>query len=340
MKKCGLLILSFVLLSGTVSAVFSSSSANAWSGDLPACSNVSANWYSNLKKDSRYNDSKTAFIVFQRTWYGAPFNGQTGMLVAWDNVTNSNSLYLTGDASNHAIDGGTADSSFAIDGSGNLTDTTSSFPAGAGFGMSDLTCVTAVQNMTYASSWTGNHFPTAVTPNPDSKVNCNWYDAACWVGQFSNNIINSLQDMWNSIVQMYTQFINFLTGLFVPSDQNIFLTFFSNLNTTMHQKLGFLTYPFDFVGQMGTQMMTLVNSTDKSEWHCVPNGNGVGELGVCGGICVPNVLGSNQLCVMQVGELEQTWPALWNATIIIGRAAWIISIIELCRLKYFEVVKG
>ena len=136
----------------------------------------------------------------------------------------------------------------------------------------------------------------------------------------------------DGIIGIFERLIQFLTGLFVPSDENIFKTGFSDINTYLHYKLGFLTYPFDFVATQVSALMTIVNSDNKM--------SGTILLSVVArGLFVPIIYWAIVRYVL-IRVLLNTNFRNCGLLIFFLRLVVAVSLVELMRNKYMSVVKG
>lgn len=166
---------------------------------------------------------------------------------------------------------------------------------------------------------------------------CEWHDALCWISQGITSIGNSISEFFNGFVKVIQNLMEFIGQLFVPGDDNIFLKSFNQLNDYMHKKLGFLTYPFDFLSSIFNTLMVVVDSDNKAEWHCVAGSPH--QARVCAGLCAPRVLGDSPLC-LKFTQLETVFPPLWTSIIFVVRFCVVVGLVELMRVKYYSVVRS
>ncbi len=147
--------------------MFSTGSAAAWSGSLPACSGYPTDWESQLEADSRFN-SNTSWIAFRRDWGGPPFNGQNALVVVWNqpnygSQSQYNQLYFVGNGVDETANGMSypiGSTTLYVVSQGGITDITSS-SSGSFATMFDLNCVEDVHNVQY-QSWIGDTYPDAI----------------------------------------------------------------------------------------------------------------------------------------------------------------------------------
>lgn len=128
--------------------------------------------------------------------------------------------------------------------------------------------------------------------------------------------------------------MEFFSHLFVPGDDNLFVKAFDNINDYMHKKLGFLTFPFDFVASVFKMFFN--NFRLGSEVSCKPQ---LYMNYACHPICAPNVFGSAPLC-LSISDLENRFPQLWQAIIVVVRFCVVIGLVELMRIKYYSIVRS
>lgn len=328
--------LSITLVALGLTTVIFSSPTSAWDGDLPACENV-PDYTTALKADPRYNVDTISFVVFKRSWSGPFLNGNPGIAITWNAEYDYQKIQISGQSGNVSnVLNSQVDNALIINADGTLTDT-----GYYNFGVSDVTCITAVHNVVYDSTYTGStsypdplNVDTGTIDAPPSEP-CDWWDLVC----VAQKIYLSVSSGFTNMLNAFNEFVTNIAEIFVPGADNedIFTTTFNDLNTTMRAKLGFLTYPFDFIGGIINTLMTLVDSDSKVEWHCGSGGSF--QNGVCAGICAPNVLGENSVC-LDIAGLEKKFPALWTTIIFIARMVLVIGLIELLRKKYYSIVKA
>lgn len=375
MRKCGFFGLLFAASFFSLFAL--SSDASAWSQSqepLPVCQNV-PDFRQALKDDPRYNYDKIAYVIFERSFGGMPFNGQLGIIVDWnstDRQPEKSSLYFKIDAyENRSLEMvGSQVSSYVLNSDGSLID--KNWPGSGFVGLNDLNCIFMTKNVGYDIlgefvsknnwvTWGGQDYPVSQDTGDEIVEDppCDLVDVACHVRKGFSALTSFLQGFWDSVTNGFHSTIDILnsifnyfqndfgtdmssifTSLFIPSDDNIFVQAFDNLNNYMRAKLGILLYPFDFIGTIFGSLLTTLDVLDKSEWHCNNQQSGGGFTNsICDGICAPNVLGNNSLC-FKIGALEQAFPVLWQTMIWFLRIAVIGALIEMLRRKYMDITRN
>lgn len=183
---------------------------------------------------------------------------------------------------------------------------------------------------------------TKTTPKYEGR--CSVMDAFCWISKGISNIGESITEMFNGIVKLFENILEFFGNLFVPNDENIFVNTFTDLNENMRKKLGFLTFPFDFLGKLYQSIS--YSADNMNEGHCFwgrkgPYSDPTNWSGVptCPEICAKKILGDADICI-NFGELERRIPEVWAVGINILRFGVLLSLIEILRRKYLSVVRG
>lgn len=297
-----------------------------------------------LRQNPKYNKEKTQWFLIDRNWPGPPFNGKPALVVSWSGNFQDMHVFYDSSKQEYVIEVYSPVEYYSL-----------------AYGK-----VTFLEQMSYGTSWGSIPDTKALTigkirwykvdntvsdiskvdpslrlpqydiSNITEKQRCKWHDFACWIGNGITAIGDSISEFFSGFVKVVQNLMEFFSHLFIPGDDNLFLKTFYNLNDYMHKKLGFLTFPFDFVASIVKTLMTVVDSDVKNEWHCT---NGSINPAVCSGICVPKVFGDFEFC-LKFTQLEVVFPVLWKSIIFVVRFAVVVGLVELMRIKYYSIVRS
>lgn len=159
---------------------------------------------------------------------------------------------------------------------------------------------------------------------------CGAWDAACFMGKVIGTIADTFQGLFDGMKNMFTALGEFIGGIFINEEGvNIFGQFWSNIFTGMHEKLGFLTFPFDFMaGLLGSTYGGGIST-------CSGGGNFMPQW------CSWNFgFIFNSELKIDFGLLERNLPSLWNIGKWSARAGLTLSMIFIVHRKYFETVEA
>lgn len=320
--------------------------AQAWKkGEQPPAVEFDAPLIPWLRENPKYDKDKTQWFLIDRHWNGPPFHLKPALVVSWSGRKEEMKLVYNSKDNTYVIEIYSPVEYYALyDGK-----------------------VVKIESLTYGTSWgadkkdikgitIGNIYwykidgkffnisevdPNIRLPQFDvktiaTKQRCKWHDVVCWVSNGITAIGDSISDFFNGFVNVIQNLMEFFSHLFIPGDENLFVKSFDNINEYMHKKLGFLTYPFDFLASIFNTLMKTVDSDNKSEWHC---SGGVYQNGICAGLCAPKVFGNYSLC-LQFTKLEHMFPALWTSIIFVVRFVVVVGLVELMRIKYYSIVRA
>lgn len=202
----------------------------------------------------------------------------------------------------------------------------------------DIISLNAKQRIEYPEGYTGDTFVGGDSPVLEitRKKECDNLDFVCFFKKALSSTISTIQDLFKGITQLVEGFFEFLKNLFVPSDMNFFARFFKSIDESLHKKLGFLTFPFDFFTKSFNAFAGSLTADNMSEWHC--RSTDFYKLSVCSGVCVENLLSNNQVC-LRFGALEENFPQVWNAVIPLARLGVVLSLLFAIFAKFKEVTE-
>lgn len=167
-------------------------------------------------------------------------------------------------------------------------------------------------------------FDNNVTPR------CEPWDVACWFSATVSQVVDGFQSLANFIGNAFKALGEWIANLIMPSNadgsfDNRFTALFTTINDTMHERLGILLFPFDFVTNMVTSITSIWNPyghdqcTSRSEFS------------------IPNLLGSAGVS-LSLCSIENT--PVWNPMKVLIRIAWVIGLVGLLHHKYMSLMKG
>lgn len=297
-----------------------------------------------LRQNPKYNKEKTQWFLIDRNWPGPPFNGKPALVVSWSGSFYDMHVFYDSSKQEYVIEVYAPTEYYSL-AHGEVT-FLEQMSYGTSWGSTpDTKALTIGHIYQYKIDNTITHI-SKVDPNlrlPQYDINnittkerCKWHDFACWIGNGITAIGDSISEFFSGFVKVVQNLMEFFSHLFIPGDDNLFLKTFYNLNDYMHKKLGFLTFPFDFIASIVKTLMTVVDSDVKNEWHCT---NGSINPAVCSGICVPKVFGDFEFC-LKFTQLEVVFPVLWKSIIFVVRFAVVVGLVELMRIKYYSIVRS
>ena len=213
-------------------------------------------------------------------------------------------------------------------------------PKGVGnyVGTSDIISLVAKQRIEYPDGYDGDTFVGGDSPVLEitRKKECDNLDFVCFFKKALSSTISTIQDLFKGITNLVEGFFEFLKNIFIPLDTNFFAGFFKQMDASLHKKLGFLTFPFDFFTKSFNAFAGSLTADNMSEWHC--RSNDFYKSSVCSGVCVDNLLSNNQVC-LRFGALEENFPQIWNAAIPLARLGVVLSLLFAIFAKFKEVTE-
>jgi len=171
-------------------------------------------------------------------------------------------------------------------------------------------------------------------PDNSSTPRCQPWDIPCWFSATLGAVVDSFQslaDFFGSIIQGLGEWI---ANLIMPSNadggfDNRFTDFFTSMDDTLHERLGILLFPFDFIAQFFESIFAYYNPTGSDSGACISGTD----------LTIPNLLGSSDVTFSLCGFATKL-PDVWTVMQGIANIAWVIVLIGFLHQKYFSVVKG
>ena len=202
----------------------------------------------------------------------------------------------------------------------------------------NIISLNAKQRIEYPDGYDGDTFVGGDSPVLEitRKKECDNLDFVCFFKKALSSTISTIQDLFKGITNLVEGFFEFLKNIFIPSDMNFFAGFFKQMDASLHKKLGFLTFPFDFFTKSFNAFAGSLTADNMSEWHC--RSDDFYKSSVCSGVCVDNLLSNNQVC-LRFGALEENFPQIWNAAIPLARLGVVLSLLFAIFAKFKEVTE-
>jgi hypothetical protein len=172
-------------------------------------------------------------------------------------------------------------------------------------------CVLVAHNVDYADSWTYNKIQTDIPSGDDIK--CATLDVACAISKLFRGVANTFKAVGQAIVGA-------LASLFMP-DPEVIKNKFQDFQSFMSNKLGFLVYPFSFLGNFFGAFGDTSN-TWCSATSCTKN--------------VGNFFG--QPFTLKVDQMKYTMPTVWTWLLNLIRGLTILTLVLAIRMKYRGVI--
>lgn len=344
--KC---LLSVVLFVASLTVLFPSSSVSASTTDICSGNPPAVNY------DEAFHAWSPS--AFGDTFFTDNYDSSTdGLLLFKDGNTAQNYVYSIMWIKNGnitALKNGTDDYRFVGNGSAYLenfylmnftTDNTSSGTGGStkrlvGY---QVECVYGYQgHFVYDTSWDmGEIIGEIQPPEEPGEPTCDPFDVICWFGSFVGTIVDGFQGLADLFTGLISTIAEFIANIIMPKNEdgefeNRFMTLFDDTYNSMRNKLGFLTFPFDFIANLlGRFGQAFVGAGNVDS--CVANGSS-GYPAYCD-ISVPNLLGDHDVAI-NIGALEKSSPTIWAISTVLLQLVWIVGIVGLLHQKYFSVVK-
>jgi len=163
----------------------------------------------------------------------------------------------------------------------------------------------------YADSWDAAHFTNHVPYGESEGKSCSTLDIGCWVGKITSGFTNAIKEIVGLVGDLFS-------WLFVPAADEV-SNAFNEFGTFMNAKLGFLAYPFDFIGGVFNAF------TSGSSW-C--NSSSCSKS-------FGNLFGHN--FTVNLGQTQTTMPTLWTWFTGMVRGLTIVALLFAVRQKYRSV---
>lgn len=198
-------------------------------------------------------------------------------------------------------------------------------------------CLVSYKNVEKTTAFSTDFGSGAVTgeaadPEPET---CDWYDLVCVAQMIWTAITDGFSNLMDWLANSITDIVGPIIEAIIPGTDNdsIFSDMFTNLKTGLDEKLGFLTYPFEWFGDFFTNVAEI-------SWSggAAPTCDGVTTTFAYCSLSVE--VWQGQDIKIEFGAMERMFPQVWDIGIIFVRFAFFIAIIEMLRRAYFRTVKG
>lgn len=145
------------------------------------------------------------------------------------------------------------------------------------------------------------------------------------------NVVDGFQGLADTIVGAFTALGDWIANLIMPSNgeggfDNRFIDFFTTVQDTMTERLGFLLFPFQFIADLVASFTTIYN----------PYGT---DSGCTSGsqFTIPNLLAGNGI-TLDLCKIEDT--PVWEPASLLLRFVWIVGLVGLLQRKYMSTVRA
>lgn len=172
-------------------------------------------------------------------------------------------------------------------------------------------------------------------PENDNIPRCQPWDVVCWFSATVGSVVDGFQSLANFFGDTIKALGEWIANLIMPSNadggfDNRFTSFFTTVQDTMTERLGFLLFPFEFIGDLIASLTTIYNPYG-------PIDSVYGQCSAISQLTVPNLLGE-QSVQFDLCAIEDT--PIWEPAVLLLRFVWIVSVVGLLHKKYFSVVKA
>lgn len=188
--------------------------------------------------------------------------------------------------------------------------------------------------------------PITDIPNPNSPTepeppvnnsnpnNCDPWDVVCWFQNVVGNVVDGFQSLGDLIAGAFQAMGDWIANIIMPQNEdgtftNQLTEAFTTISDGLSERLGFLTFPFEFIADLFSGVLTAYNPSG-SDWTTCPDNNN---------ISIPNLLGSNGV-TLDMCTLEDVNPAVYQTVVGLIRVVWVIGVVGFLHHKYFSVVKA
>lgn len=162
------------------------------------------------------------------------------------------------------------------------------------------------------------------------STRCQPWDIVCWFQATTGAVVDGFQSLANFFNDTIKALGEWIASLIMPSNEdgsfdNRFTDFFTTVQDTMTQRLGFLLFPFEFVADLFASFSSI--------W----NPGGIEGCSSGSVLSVPNLLGENSV-TFDLCAIEDT--PIWTPAVTVLRFVWIVGVVGFLHKKYFSVVRG
>jgi hypothetical protein len=172
-------------------------------------------------------------------------------------------------------------------------------------------------------------------PGNDHTPQCEPWDVGCWFNSVIGNVVDGYQSLADTIVGAFQAMGDWIANLIMPSNanggfDNRFTDFFTTVQHSMTERLGFLLFPFQFITDLVASLTTIYNpygAADAINGNCTSGSH----------LSVPHLLGDSTVTINPCG-IENT--PIWTPVATLLRFVWIVGVVGFLHHKYFSVVKA
>lgn len=187
------------------------------------------------------------------------------------------------------------------------------------------------QTWTPPEGYLGGGGSNPLDPDNDHTPQCQPWDVGCWFSGVIGNVVDGFQGLADTIVGAFTALGDWIANLIMPSNgeggfDNRFIDFFTTVQDTMTERLGFLLFPFQFIADLVASFTTIYNP------YGVDTGCTSGSQ-----FAIPNLLGNNGI-TLDLCKIEDT--PVWEPASILLRFVWIVGLVGLLQRKYMSTVRA
>jgi len=221
-------------------------------------------------------------------------------------------------------------------------------PLNSSYGLSSDTVYSLHLSDTFATNqptqygWIEDNYEELITapgnpldPENNNTPRCQPWDVVCWFSATVDSVVDGFQSLANFFGDTIKALGEWIANLIMPSNadggfDNRFTDFFTTVQDTMNERLGFLLFPFEFIADLIASLTTIYNpfgGSDAIYGNCTSGSQ----------LSVPNLLGENSVGVNLCG-IEDT--PIWEPAVLLLRFVWIVGVVGFLHHKYFSVVKA
>lgn len=299
--------------------------AAAWTGALPGCNQALNTFAGDLKeaietKDTSFNHNESSFLYARGAadhQNAIDANNYDNMYLYYVNAPNKLKFKkLTATTYGFTAESGTLVNRMHII---SREVKTSTYPdgvttiSGVNAPPHELGCVTSAVNVLYSSDWDVYKF-TETVYGGTGEAQCSATDIACKISRVFRRVADTFHAVGQAILRG-------IAVLFAP-DSADFNELYTDFTSFFDTKLGFLLYPFQFIGSM----FNAYNDTS-NQWCTMSNcQKSLGE-----------VYGTEMK--LDVLQWRLTAPALFNFLTATLRGLTVLALAFAIHRKYLEVIK-
>lgn len=285
--------------------------ASAWTGSLPVCEvDQALSWaYKDKLEDYDINNKlDNTQTVVMYSFSNNPTDNNTLVVAFADTAdftenltTHEKTLVMSGNMRRYGIHKEPAHAKYQNDFDVTL---------GGSVSTGSIACLSLVQGVNYPAGWTGGTYTTVA---PQQSQACDGaFDIKCHIGNLLDGVTNTLTDAAAAT-------LNVIGSFFMPSGDDI-SDAITDFKEFWELKLGFLLYPFEFLADAYNGF------TDTSNNWCTTSSCSKYFGTFEGAPFTINFLG-----------LKNFAPDIWDFTIMVIRALYVLGIVYVVRNKYMEI---